>query len=110
MKVVCGRALRGGSFIGGRFFVATAAMALRLRERLAPSRPSSTDGWWLWFASTTMGEYGRGFGAGENEETCRSITKSCVALVSFTMFVRNADERVCVLPYVLIALSNWMTI
>ena len=53
-----------------------------------------------------MGEYGRGVDAGEKEDTCRSITKSCVALVSFTMFIRRADESVWAVPYVLIALSS----
>ena len=41
-----------------------------------------------------MGEYERrpGVGAGENEETWRSMTNSCVAFVSRTIFVRSVED------------------
>ena len=41
-----------------------------------------------------MGEYERtpGVGAGEKDETWRSMTNSCVAFVSRTIFVRSVDE------------------
>lgn len=41
-----------------------------------------------------MGEYGRmlGVGAGEKDETWRSMTNSCVAFVSVTIFVRSVDD------------------
>ena len=41
-----------------------------------------------------MGEYERmpGVGAGEKDETWRSMTNSCVAFVSLTIFVRSVDE------------------
>ena len=73
-----------------------------MRDKFEPSRPSSSrpgDGCVptteaAAAAKPTMGEYERieGVGAGEKEETWRSMTNSCVAFVSFTIFVRSVDE------------------
>ena len=84
--------------------------ALRLRDRLAPRRPSSVT------AGETragveapctigeiMGEYGRGVDD-EKDETWRRMTNSWVAFVSFTMFARNEDGRAT--PCVFKALDN----
>ena len=71
--------------------------AFLLRDRFEPSRPSSNaeggtgagvEG------RPTMGEYERrpGVGAGENEETWRSMTNSCVAFVRCTIFARSVTE------------------
>ena len=77
---------------------------LRFRERFDASRPSSSPGVRRGVGSgdacaarPTMGEYERkpGVGAGENEETCRSMTNSCVAFVSFTIFVRRVNDSGC---------------
>lgn len=45
-------------------------------------------------AKPTIGEYGRtfGVGAGVKDETWRSMTNSCVAFVSVTIFVRSVDD------------------
>lgn len=80
-------------------------LALRLRDMFEPKRPSSMTGIGVGSGDApsptpaprpTMGEYERnpGVGAGENDETWRSITNSCVAFVSCTIFVRRVDERV----------------
>lgn len=80
-------------------------LALRLRDMFEPRRPSSMTGIGVGSGDApsptpaprpTMGEYERnpGVGAGENDETWRSITTSCVAFVSRTIFVRSVDESV----------------
>ena len=72
-------------------------MALRLRDKLAPSRPSSRAVAGCGVTGVaTMGEYGRG--VGENEETCSNMTYSCVAFVRLTMLVRRADDSGCDVP------------
>jgi len=80
----CGRALRGGSLDGGRAsFDIIVGMALRLRDRLAPRRPSSATAGDTrngvdappFTAGVMSGEYGRGVDA-ENDETWSKITNS----------------------------------
>lgn len=107
----CGSALRGGS-LDGVFanFERAVGIPLRLRDKLAPSRPSSPGENKLGvaappFGSGVIGEYGRGVEA-EKEETWRRMTNSCVAFVSVTIFVRSVDERGCAVPWVLRALDN----
>jgi hypothetical protein len=48
-----------------------------------------------------------GVGEGENEETCRRIANSSVALVNLTIFARRAEERAP--PYVLTVFDNCTT-
>ncbi len=76
---------------------------LRLRERLAPRRPSSNI--ICGAIAPTIGEYGRGVG-GEKEETCNSMTYSCVAFVSFTILVRRVEDNGCVDPCAFIAFKS----
>lgn len=40
-----------------------------------------------------MGEYGRGVDEGENDETCRRMTNSCVAFVNFAISFLSCAER-----------------
>ena len=94
-----------------------AGTALRLRERFAPRRPSSSEnigdaacGEGVGGSTPTMGEYGRGVDEDENDETCRSMMYSCVALVSVTMCVRSGEESGWDELLVLMRLSNWMTV
>ena len=110
--------------------------AARFRDKFEPSRPSSSrpgDGCAptteaAAAAKPTIGEYERieGVGAGENEETCRRMTNSCVAFVSCTILVRSVDEsglfapapaainaagvEPAVVPRVLSASDSWMTV
>ena len=49
-------------------------------------------------------------GESEKEETCRSMTYSCVALVSFTMCVRRSEESGWEVPCNLIVFRSWMTV
>ena len=108
-------------------------MALRLRDRFDVSRPSSIPGVegrgeCCGTPKPTIGEYERrpGVGAGEKEDTWRSMTNSCVAFVSRTIFVRSVDEsgfalaapaaidaagvEPAVVPRVLSARDSWMTV
>jgi len=104
LKVWLGRALRGTAFAGGpASFELADGWALRLRDR--PDAPSCC------FSSATInkfglggtspfgiGEYGRGVEDGEKEETCRSMTNSCVAFVNFAISFRSVAERLCADP------------
>lgn len=58
----------------------------------------------------TIGEYERGVGAGENDETCSSMRKSWVALVNITMPRRKSAGRGRDWPYALIAFKRYITI
>lgn len=91
---LCGSALRGPSRTEGASFELGDGFTLRLRDRFAPSRPSSTPSWGV--SGLTMGEYGRG--VWENEDTCSSMTYSWVAFVSLTMLDRSSDDSGCEVP------------
>ena len=80
--------------------IVAAWVALRLRDRLAPSL------WPLGAASapgvtTTMGECGRPVEGDANDEACRSITNSSVAFVSLTIFARTMEVGTRAPSYVL---------
>lgn len=57
-----------------------------------------------------IGEYGRGVLEGENDDTCRSMTNSCVELVRATILERRSGKTACEEPWVLMKLDNFTTI
>jgi hypothetical protein len=83
---------------------------LRLLDKFAPSRPSSAinataDGAKI----AVKGEYGRGVD-GENDETCRSITNSCVAFVNANILPKRSENTAWDVPCVLTRFDNLTTI
>lgn len=96
--------------MGGSSLTAPDDMALRLRDRFAPSRPSSANGGGG--GTPVIGVYGREAGVewDANDETCNSMTNAWVASVSFTMFVRSEDESEWSMPYSLMAFDICMTV
>jgi hypothetical protein len=57
-----------------------------------------------------IGEYGRGVVDGENDETCRSITNSCVAFVNANILPRRSENTAWDVPWVLTRFDNLTTI
>lgn len=57
-----------------------------------------------------MGEYGRGVVDGENDETCRSITNSCVAFVNANILPKRSENTAWDVPCVLTRFDNLTTI
>jgi len=104
-----GRALRGAA-IGPQSFNVFGCVELRLLDKLAPSRPSTptADG----DKTAVMGEYGRGVvdGDGENDETCKSITNSCVAFVNANILSKRSENTAWEVPCVLTTFDNLTTI
>jgi hypothetical protein len=76
---------------------------LRLRERFVPSLKFSS----LFplpaplancASPLVTGEYGRGVVEGEKDETCKSMTNSCVELVRATILARRSGNSACEEP------------
>ena len=113
VKVWCGWALCGGSrILSGRRLFEGRALRLRVIPALKLSLSSGIERGLGVGAVTfgTIGEYGRGVGAGENDETCSRMTNSCVALVTFPIWLRNSAESGCASMCDLMALDSWITI
>jgi len=115
MGTGAGNALRPPFRDGIATFSEDPGSALRFRDMLAPSRESSStadgaEASGLRCAAhdegANVGEYVRDAGAGENDETCRRMTNSSVALVRVTILLRREDETACEVPCVLIAFDN----